>query len=198
VSSTNIKTIYTMKATPEGALSINLKEEPWKIENEFDSLWSGVDNAFILLGLPEDQKILLKADGVLIFECPNTDECNGQYKIMKKKIQKSKLFQAVKWPETLDFEKYTVKTSIIGSLCNIVPTAFSSFLSNEKIKASYEPRRINFEFFDPNNDKNFIRIYFNSEHHKNQPLIDISVESNIKKHADETMNEIKKFCEKER
>ena len=190
--SSTVERSFIMKATPVGE-GIDLKEDPWRIEDKLEMVFSHVNNNFFSVNPDDEAKTELLVNGALVFIGDDKEKCRLQFEKMKERITESGLFPSTLKYNELELEKFTLNRQVVGTLENLVPRALlSSIVEGEETK--YTPKFITFEFLDVNNPKNFIRISFR-EYFKEQPLIDVSVESNSESYANMTLETLLKLLD---
>ena len=183
--------IFEMVANPKGreASAILLSQDIWKVEDSLDLIYSSVKNAYSTYTEPGESETLLKTDGTLIFSYPTMEECKEKFEIMKKKLSKTEVIPTIKY-DKLELEKYKIFKKMQGSLEDVTPKGLVDFLRNGEKETQYDPKKISYEFVDPETQKNFIRITFDKVTETKKLLLDVTVESNKVEYAKKTIKEI--------
>lgn len=195
--SENSSELFIMVAKPKAkeASAIQLSKNIWMIEDELDLLYSPAKNAFESYGDPGESKLLLKIDGTIVLNYPSEKECHKKFEDLEGRLAKSKVIPKMEY-EKPELEKYKISKKIQGNLEDVAPEDLIAFLRGPQKKIQYDPKKISYEFIDPKNQKNFVRIIFDREMGEEKLLLDVTVESNDVKYARETMKEIESLLGK--
>ena len=186
-----------MVAQPKGkeASAILLSQDIWKVENELDLIFSSAKNAYESYKDPGESEILLKTDGTLVLSYPSEKQCKEMFEAMKAKLSKTKAIPSMKYGDLM-LEKYKISKKMQGNLEDIAPQDLVAFLRGREREPLYDPKKISYEFIDPRNAKNFIKITFDKVMEEKKLLLDVIVESSDVSYAKKTIKEIEGLLEK--
>jgi hypothetical protein len=194
---TEIKETFVMATKPKGfeSSAIQLTKDIWKIEDELNMIYSSAKKAYESYGDLEDTGALLKIDGTLVVKFSSEKECKSKFKELKDKMTGSSVLPAMNYG-SLKLETYKITKQVQGKLEDVTPKALVDFLRGQKQKVVYDPKRIFFEFQDPKNNKNFIRITFDKVGEGETLLLNVTVESTDISYARETIKAIQGILRK--
>lgn len=192
----SVREMFVMIAKPKGeeTSAINLSQNIWKVEEELDLLFSSVKNAYESYIDPGESGILLKNDGTLVLSYPSKEKCIEKFAEMKKRLAETRVVPQIAYSEP-ELDRYEISKKMQGKLEDVAPQDLINFLRGEKQEILYDPKKITYEFIDPKNQKNFIKIMFVKEVEK-KLLLDVTVESNKVEYAKETIKQIESLFEK--
>jgi hypothetical protein len=181
-----------MSAKPKGheKSAIRLEEAVWDIENGLDLLRSTDRGGYISYKDPGETGVLLKMDGTLILSFPSKKECEMRFGEIKKKLSKASASLPKMVFESLKLERYRISRKVKGKLADIAPANLTKFLKENPQEIQYEPRKFSFEFVDPANATNFVKITLDTKTEEEKLMLDITVESNKIKDAQDTIKEV--------
>lgn len=185
--------VFEMLAKPRGfeSSAIQLTQNIWKTEQELDMIYSSAKKAFESYSDPGDTGLMLQVDGTLVMKYATEEECLRKFEQLKKKIASSSL-PKIKYSKP-SVETFKITKRVEGSLEKVVPSSLIKFLRGPSEKVKYDPRRIFYEFSDPNNTKNFVKITFDRASDATKLLLDIVVESNTVPYARTTVRKVEKL-----
>jgi len=186
-----------MAAKPKGKenTAIQLTQNPFKIEDELDMLFSYTQNGYETYKEEGESGTLLKTDGTVVTKFPSEKLCRENFEALKRKMSKSGTFASLQYSD-LTLEAYKIGIKIEGKLEYVAPKALIDFLCNARQEVKYDPERIFFEFLDSKQHKNFVRITFDKIKGQKTLLLDVAVESNDPKYAQKTIKKVQEILKK--
>jgi hypothetical protein len=180
----------TAKPKEHEKSAIRLDATTWDIENGLDLLPSTDRKGYISYRDPGETGVLLKMDGTLTLSFPTIKECESRFEEITKKFSEASGALPPLVFEPLHLERYRISRKVKGKLADVAPSDLTNFFKDNPQRIQYEPKKISFEFIDPASPINFIKITFDTKADEEKLMLDITVESNKIKDAQDTINEV--------